>query len=204
MMMMTIIWCHQLLPLILPPASQPLQLIKWRNLPLHFYTFYTFWKKIFKRIFEWIFKGIFKRTFERRPFEKRFLKFDAKNIFNSETGTSLHPWTKIDRRNRMSMVHSKHIIFTQNIEHPPFHPHSSCFHQITKVSKSSLWKLLIRLPLKITTRGEIFHSQKRKTTKSKLAYDDGVKPNQVTSIHKCADQNRNINSTWFQNHLCSF
>ena len=85
--------------------------------------------------------------------------------------------------------------------------HSSCFHLIKKVSKSSLWKLLIRLPLKITTRGEIFHSQKRKTTKSKLAYDhiwyDGVKPNQVTSIHKCADQNRNINSTWFQNHLCS-
>ena len=75
-MMMTIIWCHQLLPLILPPASQPLQLIKWRNLPLHFYTFYTFWNKIFKRIFE----RIFKRTIERIHFERRFFENGAKTI----------------------------------------------------------------------------------------------------------------------------
>ena len=65
---MTIIWCHQLLPLILPPASQPLQLIKWRNLPLHFYTFYTFWKKIFWRIFE------------GKPYERRIFENGAKTI----------------------------------------------------------------------------------------------------------------------------
>ena len=81
MMMMTIIWCHQLLPLILPPASQPLQLIKWRNLPLHFYTFYTFWNKIFKRIFERIFKRTIERThFERTHFERRFFENGAKTI----------------------------------------------------------------------------------------------------------------------------